>query len=1091
MTPGITNTAIISVLYTALIFMIAWYAHCRKESGRSIVGSPYIYTLSIAVYCTSWTFYGSVGKAASTGLDFIMIYLGPTLTVFLWFFLLRRIIRISKENNITNITDFISLRYGKSLWLGAITTLLVLLGIMPYIALQIKAVSVSFYLISGFGTDNIHIPHGPSEIELPTGLLLTIILAVFSVVFGARRLQSSERHEGLIAAVSFESLIKLLSLILVGIYVSYYLFNGFTDIFTLFRDSFPDSYKRLLTFNYSYESHDQIPAFTMLIMSMGAFIMLPRQFHVMIIENSDEHHIEKAMMLFPIYLFLIAIFIMPIALAGIIMTGSSEGADFFVINLPLLAGNENIAKIAFLGGLSASAGMVIVESIAISTMLLNNFFMPVIVRLKPQTWFPFLLINLKRLGIFLVVFLGYFYYRGAGESLSLAEMGLISFAASCQLLPVFVGALFWKHGNRTGAITGITLGFATWFYTLLLPSFKHFEWFQTSILTHGPFGIAALKPTALFGMHGMDLWSHSLFWSLFFNISAYVLCSITLGQDELERDQIRKFFSAVESERRQFQYFEPKRLSKPVTINKFVALMAKFIGEIDANIAINNYLDGRDIDINGNISEFELPKLKRFTEKTLAGSVGAAAAGAIVDSFLSDMGSRMESVYNIFSSVRTSLDQSREALFVRLRASEIINRTLDIQIIMNDLLELLTKEFKLEIALIQLREPNGTLTIKSHHETSPLTVISEEWLRENSAYFKMVINDGNSRFVNDCSIEAENIKLSNTISSGILSFAHIPIKREGESTIGIISIISKSIKGLFTEEFLDLLTSLAGQLAQAITIVSEVEAKEVEREQKEMAILKNARVIREMEIAQQIQISLLPCFAPDIPGIEINGRCISAAHVGGDYFDFIIRDDNILDILIADVSGHSVGAALIMSEVRTMLRLHTASTYKTSELLQILNNQLYEDLTRVELFISLFYAKFNNKTNRLSFANAGHNLPIIYRNGYSDAIELDAEGMIIGVKEDVEFIEQEIELINGDVILFYTDGLVEATNPQGDLFGTKRIFECLIKFKHLQTNDIIESLYSEIRSFTNQESLQDDISIIVLKVMPTTNENQE
>jgi sigma-B regulation protein RsbU (phosphoserine phosphatase) len=224
---GIANAAIISVLYTFLIFMIAWHAHCRKEAGRSIVSSPYVYTLSIAVYCTSWTYYGSVGKAANTGLDFIMIYFGPTLTVFLWFFVLRRIIRISKENNITSITDFISLRYGKSLWLGAIITLIVLLGVMPYIALQIKAVSTSFYLICGLGTDSISLPYGMSDFNVPIGLLLSLIIAVFSVVFGARRLVSSERHEGLIAAVAFESVVKLISLLLVGIFVTYYLFNGY------------------------------------------------------------------------------------------------------------------------------------------------------------------------------------------------------------------------------------------------------------------------------------------------------------------------------------------------------------------------------------------------------------------------------------------------------------------------------------------------------------------------------------------------------------------------------------------------------------------------------------------------------------------------------------------------------------------------------------------------------------------------------------------------------------------------------------------------------------------------------------------------
>ncbi len=1082
MSSGPASAAVISLLYTLLIFLIGWYAHHRKVTGRSIVGNPYIYSLSIAVYCTTWTFYGSVGKAATTGIDFLMIYLGPSLTAFSWFFLLRRIVQISKENNITSIADFISLRYGKSLWLGALVTLIAVLGIMPYIALQIKAVSTSFYLISGFQTDNIRIPHSGSDLNVPIGLLLALILSVFSVIFGARRLVSSERHEGLMAAVAFESLVKLVSLLGVGIFVTYQLFDGFGDIFTRFRTLHPDQFKQLFTLGSTNGSPDAIPSFTMLFLSMGAVMLLPRQFHVMVIENADERHISKAMWMFPVYLFLINLFVMPIALGGILTTGSSTGADFFVISVPLATGHSGIAMLAFLGGLSAAAGMVIVESVTISTMLLNHIFMPVIVRFTPQTWFPLLLINLKRLGIFLVIFLGYFYYRIVGDSFMLVNMGMISFTAAAQFLPAMLGALYWRRGNRSGAIAGILLGFLTWFYTLLIPSFSHSGWISKELLSAGPFGMGLLKPTAMFGLSGMDLWSHSLFWSMLFNISGYIICSILLRQNEAERDQVRKFIGMFEIDRRQQHHVEAKRLSKPVTIAQFVSLMTKFIGENEAQRAIESYRGNRELDADGNVSEFELPNLKRFTEKSLAGSVGAAAAGAIVDSFLSDMGSRMESVYDIFSTVRTSLDQSRESLFVRLKASEIINRTLDLQIIMDDLLKLLLKEFSLDAAIIQLKTEDDTFSVRSYQGANRRPINEQHWFMESMPHCRLALADRKVHFVNDVGL-VPLATLEKTIVEGIVSCAHIPIFREGEPALGVMSVFSKSISGLFTEEFISLLASLTGQFAQAVTIVQEIEARDHERIQKEQALLKNARVMRDMEIAQQIQISFLPESPPELFGIEMGGRCISAAHVGGDYYDFFRRDEQTVDLLIADVSGHSVGAALVMSEVRTLLRAQVNSAPNASSILQSLNSQLYDDLTRAELFITMFYAKYNASTGRLSYANAGHNHPMICRKGQDACIELDAEGLILGVRQSVIFEELFIELQKGDVLLFYTDGLTEATNLEGEMFENGRVCSHLKGVSHLPVKEIIDSFYLTVTEFTGSTTLQDDISIVVLKIL--------
>ena len=1078
----VSSVAAISIIYTVLIFLIAWYAHHRKETGRSIISNPVIYALSMGVYCTSWTFYGSVGKAATTGIDFLLIYLGPSLTAFSWLFLLRRIVRISKEHNITSIADFLSQRYGKSPWLGALVTLIAFFGIMPYIALQLKAVSTSFFLLSGTKTSPIAFEILGSDTTIPISLLLALILAIFSIVFGARRLVSSERHEGLIAAVAFESLVKLIALLAVGFFVTYGLFDGFIDIFERFKGVNPEKFSQLFTLPVSKNDPNYISAFTLLFLSMGAIMLLPRQFHVMVIENSDERHIATAMWLFPAYLFLINLFVIPIAIGGILTTGSSSGADYFVLSLPQHAGYRGIALLAFLGGLSAAAGMVMVESIAISTMLLNHIFMPIIIRCTPRTWFPILLINLKRFGIVLVVLLGYYYYEMIGDSYTLVNMGLISFSAAAQFMPAMLGGLYWKRGNKVGAISGILLGFLIWLYTLLLPSFSKSGWIPETLLSDGPFSIALLKPTELFGLTNMDLWSHSLFWSMLFNVSSYIICSILLNQNEQERDQVHKFIGIFSREEAQ-RHTERKRLSKPVTTEQFVILMSKFIGDAEARRALDLYTSNRDIVGNGAISEFELPDLKRFTEKTLSGSVGGAAARAIVNHFLSDIGSSMEPVYDIFSSIRTNLDQNRESLFVRLKASEIINRTLDMQVIMDDLLMLLVNEFKLDVALIMAKNDEGIFSIRSLQGEVIPAFNPPEWCMESAPLLDLLYRDHKAHFINDLRLERAAIPLDQTVAEGFISCAHIPIHREGEPVIAVLSLFSKSIAGLFTREFIELLSSLAGQLAQAITIVQEVEAKQLERSQKEAALLRTARITRDMEIAQQIQESFLPDSAPEIAGVDIAGRCISAAHVGGDYYDFFLRNDQTVDIVIADVSGHSVGAALIMSEVRTLLRSEANSVRSPHDILETLNVQLYGDLTRAELFITMFYAKYDAKSSILSYSNAGHNHPVLQnRNEYLPR-ELDAEGLILGVKKDILFEERTVKLTTGDVLLLYTDGLTEACNSRGEMFDTSGLYGHLKTCLDLSANEILDSFYMRIHDFTGTHTLQDDISLVVVKIL--------
>ena len=1069
-----------SLLYILVLFTVAYYADKRQELGQSIISNPIIYSLSIGVYATTWTYYGSVGRAATTGIDFFLIYLGPTLTTFSWWIVLRKIIRISKENNITSIADFISSRYGKSQLLGALVTIIAIVGIMPYIALQLKAVSSTFDILCGYPYMHLPFMPGASPMSIHTSFLAALFFSVFGVIFGARNLISSERHEGLVAAIAFESIVKLLAFMVIGLFVTYGLFDGFGDIFARLKAK-DATFDHLVTINEkSVGSH--MNWFSTLWLSMGAIILLPRQFHVAVIENSNEEHIKTAMWLFPVYMFLINLFVIPIAFGGILYSGDIVGADYFVLNLPLQSGHAWLALLAFVGGFSAAAGMVIVESIAISTMFLNHLIMPVIVRLKPRDWFPRLLINLKRIVIFLVVFLGYIYQRIVGETYMLVNIGLISFAAVIQFGPALLGGLYWRRGNRTGAITGIFLGFVLWFYTLLLPSLIISGWWQSDILTKGPFGIGLLKPTELFGLTGLDILSHAFFWSMFLNIAGYMGCSILFTQGSREEDQAGKFVDIFIPLPQNTQR-ETKRLTKPVAIQQFVNLLSKFIGEAQAVAAIREYQGNKAMDENGLISEFELPKLKRFAERTLAGSVGAAAAGAIIESYLSDLGSRMESVYDVFSTVRTSLAESKENLSVRLRASEIMNRTLDLSIIMDDLLDLIRKEFKFDLVLIRLQDEQGILTVRSHKSSEQSALAKKDLTPDSSTYAGESFLSNRVQVVNDTRNMTRNNSRELMETEEISCFAHIPIARAGEPPMGILSLFSKTLVGVFTEEFLNLLSSLTGQLAQAVTIVSEMDARERERLDKEQALLASARVARDMEIARQIQFSLLPSVLPEQPGVVFAGICIPAAHVGGDYYDFFLRGEQVVDIVIADVSGHSVGAALIMAETRSLLRARVYSATTAPDILSLLNELLYEDLTNAELFITMFYMKYNVSSRMLSFASAGHNRPLLLREGEKTCIELDAEGLILGVMKAVDFEDKSFLMLSGDLLLLYTDGITEAQNANGDFFGIDRLGGLIVENHSRQPHEIIDSVLESVTAFCQSRPIQDDISIVILKIM--------
>jgi len=1083
---GTLSTAI--ALYVILHFLLATYASDRYRKGKSIVSNSFVYALSISVYCTSWTYYGSVGRAATSGIDFITIYLGPSLTAFTWWFLLRKIVRISKDNNITSIADFISSRYGKSQALGALITLIAVLGIVPYIALQLKAVATTFAIISSHPSFRIPPGFRDSFIMNNAGLLFSVFISTFGILFGARTLATKVRHEGLVAAIAFESVVKLIAFLAVGIYVTYFLFDGFIDIFDRMAAQHPQLFDNLTTLAGVGEPSYPDWA-TTLFLAMGSIMLLPRQFQIMVIENSDEKHIKEAMWRFPAYLFAINLFVIPLAFAGILLTGSNKGADYFVLTIPMNTNHPWLALLAFLGGFSAAAGMVIAESVATSTMVLNHLIMPVVLKLKVKESFSRQLLALKRISIFGVVFLGYAYFKIIGDSYTLVNIGLISFSAAAQLAPALIGAMYWKRGNATGAFAGIFCGFMVWAYTLLIPSFIMSGWWESDLLTEGLFGLSILKPMELFGLTGLGMWSNALFWSMLFNIGSYLLFSILLEQNETEQEQAVKFISPYNRDER-LDAWETKRLSKPVTIVEFVSLMENFIGEKNAHAAISEYLIEHEIDEKGMVSEFELPSLKRFVEKTLAGSVGSAAAKAIVESYLSDIGSQMESFYDAFRSVRSSLEESREALYVRLRSSEIMNKTQDLQLIISELLDLLMEEFKFDMIVVRLFAEDGRLAVCCKKESDDLGIPAADISPNDDYFISELLSSRRPQFANDTRNLNRYRNSAATPQEHFSAFAHIPIVGEREAA-GVLSVFSSSIVGLFTEELLNLLTSLAGQLALAVELVDEREAREKEKSQKDAALLKNAAVTHEMEIAKQIQLSLLPEEPPSLPGIQIAFLSVPADHVGGDYYDFFVREGRIFDAVIADVSGHNVGAALIMVETRSVLRAQVNVSSSPGKILSSLNNLLLSDLTRAELFITMFYIKYDTLTQWLTFSSAGHNQPLLYRFSDGSCHYLDAEGLIIGVKEDVFFEEKSILLDPGDILLLYTDGLTEAANSDGEMYGLERLSALLRKAHNEPLQNMIEIIYRDMIDFAGNLDLRDDVSIVAMRVERTDMDQQD
>ena len=644
----LSGTAIIftSFAYLGLLFAIAYYADERADAGRSVIASPYIYSLSLAVYATAWTFYGSVGRAASNGVGFLPIYIGPTLMIALWWIVMRKIVRISKQNRITSLADFIASRYGKSALLGGLVTLIAVIGILPYISLQLKAVSNSFTILVQYPAIIMPARVDAAPIREDTALWVAMILAAFTIAFGTRHLDAAEHHQGMVAAIAFESLVKLLAFLAVGAFVTFGIYNGFGDLFA--RAAAEPALRAMMT-PLEGVAGGYASWVWLTILSMMAIMFLPRQFQVAVIENVDEKHLNKAIWLFPLYMLAINVFVLPIAFGGLLhFPDGSVDADTFVLTLPMAEKRELLALLVFIGGLSAATGMVIVETIALSTMACNDLVMPVLLRLSSlrlneRRDLTGLLLGIRRGAIVVILLLGYLYFKLAGEAYALVSIGLISFAAVAQFAPPVLGGIFWKGGSRLGALVGLTAGFGVWAYTLLLPAFARSGWLPLGLLENGPFGIALLRPLQLFGLTGLDEITHAMIWSMLANIGAYVVVSLSVSQSADEHRQASLF---VDVFRQTGEAGGARFWRGTASVPDLFNLLARFFGVAPAEAAFAEYANAKGLGWPDErlVADAELV---HYVEVQLAGAIGSASARVMVASVVKEEALTLDEVREI------------------------------------------------------------------------------------------------------------------------------------------------------------------------------------------------------------------------------------------------------------------------------------------------------------------------------------------------------------------------------------------------------------------------------------------------------------
>ncbi len=667
--------------YVVLLFAVAFMAERSARRGKGHwLRSSFIYTLSLSVYCTAWTFYGAVGYAARSGLEFLTIYLGPSLIMFGWWWVLRRLVRIGRTQRVTSIADLLSSRFGKSNLLAIIVTVLAVVGTTPYIALQLQSVTLSFEVFAIAGNETGWLPTQSS-----IALWVASGLAIFTILFGTRNLDVNERHHGVVMAIAVEALVKLFALLAVGAFVVWGIAGGIGETLSRIDAS------RLAEIPIN---EGRWTAITFL--SAAAFICLPRMFQVLVVENENETHLRTASWAFPTYVLLMSLFVVPIAVIGLETLPEGANPDLFVLSLPLHFGNEGLAILSFLGGFSSATSMVIVASLALSTMVSNHIVMPLWLRLgaggaSVSGDVRKVILITRRSSIAAILFLGYLYFIMSGGGSALAAIGLISFTGVVQVLPALLGGLFWRGATRLGAISGVIVGFAIWLYTLFLPSFGQGVLLSSELLEFGPLGIMWLRPQSLFGLDGMDPLVHGIFWSLSLNTLAFMILSLVTFPSPIERLQGAQFVNVFDHSS------NPKSWSGRFAPSEDLMVMTqRILGPKDAQNLFQEAAKKQGL--SGYLPE-PTPEFLSVLERELAGSVGAATAHAMIGQIVGGMSVSVRDLMAVADETAQMMEYSS-----RLEA----------------------QQEELSLTAGKLREANEKLTRMSHQKDAFLSQISHE-----------------------------------------------------------------------------------------------------------------------------------------------------------------------------------------------------------------------------------------------------------------------------------------------------------------------------------------------------------------------------
>ena len=684
MMAALNSLVAVCLTYVAFLFLVAFMADRAAMRGRAKwLRSPVIYTLSLSIYCTAWTFYGAVGYAARSGLEYVTIYIGPTLVMVGWWWGLRKLVRVGRAQRVTSIADLISSRYGKSTWLAVMVTTMAVLGSTPYIALQLQSVTISFAAFAQAGQEAGTAPAlGDSR---STALWVAAGLALFTVLFGTRNLDANERHSGVVMAIALEAVVKLFALLAVGVFVVWGLGGGVSETLARIDQS------EIGTWQVAGGRWAGL-----IFLSAAAFLTLPRMFQVLVVENEDEGHLRLASWMFPTYLMLMSLFVLPIAVMGLDLLPAGSNPDLFVLTVPLSQGQNGLAMLSFLGGFSSATSMVIVASIALSTMVSNHIVVPIWLRLRHGGAMVSgdvrsLVLLSRRLSIAGVLLLGYLYYRFSGGGAALAAIGLVSFAGVAQFLPAMLGGLYWRGATRAGALAGLAVGFAVWTWSMLLPSFGAGAILSEALLAQGPFGIGWLRPQALFGIEGLDPLVHAILWSMLLNSSVFALVSLMGFPSPLERLQGAQFVDVFQHSARRQSWSGGMAQSEDLLI-----MAQRIIGPGEAQTLFQR--EAQRQGLAGYLPE-PSPDFLNVLERELSGSVGAATAHAMVGQIVGGASVTVEDLMAVADETAQMMEYSSQ---------------------------LEAKSAELSRTARQLREANAKLTQLSVQKDAFLSQISHE-----------------------------------------------------------------------------------------------------------------------------------------------------------------------------------------------------------------------------------------------------------------------------------------------------------------------------------------------------------------------------